>query len=301
MPHVKIIMMNDLNITVVIPSYKRAHLLARTIPTYFQEGVKEVILVDDCSPDNTAEVVAQLQQSYPNLRYIRQPRNMKQTAAKNVGIKACTTEWIYFGDDDSILAPHSIAYLYESAQQSHAQMVGAMALYMSEGEENLPIEEVIRRQYQECAPDKLVDIPSLTAHFNMATPRLAEVPFCQACLLMQTRLAAEVLFDEQYLGNAYREETDFIVRCNQHGAKIMYDSRAVQINLPATQATGGARGKSAWKYRYYMIKNTWRFLKKNYPFLKQKYHLKGNAYTVELHYISGFITRPLMRLVHKIV
>jgi len=46
-----------MNVSVVLPSFNRARLLPITIPTYFQEDVSEVILVDDCSSDNTAEVV----------------------------------------------------------------------------------------------------------------------------------------------------------------------------------------------------------------------------------------------------
>ena len=44
-------------ISVIIPSYNRAHLLQTTIPTYFQEGVGEVIIIDDCSTDNTQEII----------------------------------------------------------------------------------------------------------------------------------------------------------------------------------------------------------------------------------------------------
>lgn len=69
-------------ITVIIPSYNRAHLLEKTVPTYMQEGVKEIILVDDCSKDNTPEVVRKLQQQMPQLKYIRQSRNMRQPVAK---------------------------------------------------------------------------------------------------------------------------------------------------------------------------------------------------------------------------
>ena len=288
------------NITVIIPSYNRAHLLPRTVPTYFQEGVKEIILVDDCSPDNTREVVAELQKKYPNLRYVRQPRNMRQPAAKNAGIRECKTEWIYFGDDDSILAPHTIEYLYETAQQHDAQIVGAMALYMHEGEENMEVDEILKRHYAVREPENLVDLKSFKVNFNKVCPRLAEVPFCQACLLTQTRMARSVMFDVHYTGNAYREETDFILRCCAKGAKVMYDSRGVQINLPRQQATGGARGKSVWRYKYYMIKNNWRFLKKNYSFLKKKYGLGGNALTMQLYFIQGFFTRPIIRGLKRI-
>lgn len=75
-----------MNVSVVLPSFNRARLLPITIPTYFQEDVSEVILVDDCSSDNTAEVVKELQTRFPTLRYFRNEVNSKQPYTQNVAI-----------------------------------------------------------------------------------------------------------------------------------------------------------------------------------------------------------------------
>lgn len=100
-----------MNVSVVLPSFNRARLLPITIPTYFQEDVSEVILVDDCSSDNTAEVVKELQTRFPTLRYFRNEVNSKQPYTQNVAISKVQSEYIYFGDDDSVLYPGSIRNL----------------------------------------------------------------------------------------------------------------------------------------------------------------------------------------------
>lgn len=102
------------DVSVIMPSFNRAHLLPLTIPTYLQEDVLELIIVDDCSTDNTQSVVAELQKEYPQIVYVRNQRNSKQTFSKNVGIGLAKGEYIYFGDDDSILLPNSIKYLKET-------------------------------------------------------------------------------------------------------------------------------------------------------------------------------------------
>lgn len=56
-------------ISVVVPSYNRAHLLELTLPSYIQSGVGELIVVDDCSSDNTAETVQRLKERYPQIVY----------------------------------------------------------------------------------------------------------------------------------------------------------------------------------------------------------------------------------------
>lgn len=273
-------------VTVIIPSYKRAHLLRKTIPSYIQEGVKELILVDDCSPDNTADVVRDLQKQYPQIKYIRQPQNMKQTAAKNRALEEVTTEWVYFGDDDSVLYPGSIKTLYNTCIQYKADICGATAYYMSPGDDKLTMEEYVQksRRYAE-NPQRLLDLENLKARFYLSYKEPIEVPYCQACLLMKSQLAQSVKFAPLYKGNAYREETDFIVRCAAKGAKVMYNSDAAQINLPLAMATGGSHTRTDWGYTKDVIVNTWRFLRINYPFLQKKYHLKKSMYRMQLECI----------------
>jgi glycosyltransferase involved in cell wall biosynthesis len=57
-------------VSVVIPCYKLAHFLGETIESVLRQSYphREIIVVDDGSPDNTAEVSAR----YPEVRYIRQ-------------------------------------------------------------------------------------------------------------------------------------------------------------------------------------------------------------------------------------
>lgn len=95
-------------VTVVIPSYNRAHLLELTIPSYIQPNVLEIIVVDDCSTDNTYEVIKKLQNKYPLIKYEKTPVNSKQTVAKNIGKRKANGEYVYFGDDDSLITSDSI-------------------------------------------------------------------------------------------------------------------------------------------------------------------------------------------------
>lgn len=281
-------------VTVIIPSYKRAHLLSQTIPSYLQEGVKELILVDDCSPDNTADVVRDLQKIYPQIKYIRQPQNRKQAAAKNRALEEVTTEWVYFGDDDSILYPGSIKTLYNTCVQYNAEICGAAAYYMIPGDEKMGVEEYVKkvRRFAE-RPQIILDLENLKARFYLSYKEPIEVPFCQACLLMKSQLAQSVKFDPLYLGNAYREETDFIVRCAAKGTKVMYNSEAAQINLPLVMATGGSHTRTDWGYSKDVITNTWRFLRINYPFLQKKYQIKKSIYRMQFECVWREVKRQI--------
>lgn len=87
-----------MNISVIIPTYNRAHLLARAIESVLTQTfpVQEIIVVDDGSSDNTAEMMAQ---QFPQCVYIQQT-NQGVSAARNRGIEAAAGEWLAFLDSD---------------------------------------------------------------------------------------------------------------------------------------------------------------------------------------------------------
>lgn len=273
-----------MNISVIVPSFNRAKLLPITLPTYLQEDVIELIVVDDCSTDNTKEVVLELQKKYPNIRYIRNEKNSKQTFSKNVGIGMAKGNYVYWGDDDSVLYPDAIHFLKETIIKTGAQICGAKALYLPLEYDNR-IEEYVEIMDTLCPKDEVIaDIRTVTAHFIYSTPAPIEVPFCHACALVEKELAQKNMFDVNYIGNAYREETDFFIRCLLSGAKIMYDSRAVQINLPRQMTSGGAH--SMGRVRWYMntIRNNWYFLKKNGKAIQKHYGFKENLYKRQMFF-----------------
>lgn len=258
-------------VTVIIPSYNRAKILPLTIPTYVQQYVSEIILIDDASTDNTSDIVHELQKQIPILKYIRLNKNSKQTVAKNTGIMRTHTEWIYFGDDDSVLLPDSIPTLYKTALEYKADICGTKAIYMETG----GIENVTDYVKQWNIPlpkgKKIIDIQTFSANLCYSLQEPIELPFVQASALVRSQLAKEIMFDIKYTGNAYREETDFFIRCHLKGYKIIYQSKAVQINLPRKMSSGGAHTKSKITWYLSAISNNWYFLQKNWHSIKHKY------------------------------
>jgi glycosyltransferase involved in cell wall biosynthesis len=104
-------------ITVVIPTYNRGRLLNETIPTYLQDEVARLVLVDDCSVDDTPRVARELAERYaPRILYVRNETNRKQAYSKNRGKALADTPYLYFGDDDSVLLPYSLAVLLETTR-----------------------------------------------------------------------------------------------------------------------------------------------------------------------------------------
>lgn len=246
-----------------------------TIPTYFQEDVSEVILVDDCSSDNTAEVVKELQTRFPTLRYFRNEVNSKQPYTQNVAISKVQSEYIYFGDDDSVLYPGSIRNLLNVMREKNADIVGGRALALFFPEQIDELDEFLSHYRNRIATEanQIVDLSTLSTNFTYTVKEPIKVPFCQASCLCKTQVAREMQFDVKIEGNAYREETDFLIRATLAGYTIYYTSSANQINLPSAMCSGGARSKNHRHWAENAIRNNDYFIDKNYDSMQKMFSL----------------------------
>jgi len=91
-----------IHVSAVIPAYNAAAFISETIQSILQQTaeVAEIIVVDDGSSDQTAEVAA----AFPRTRVIRR-LNGGQAAARNTGIQAASGQWIAFLDHDDSWHP----------------------------------------------------------------------------------------------------------------------------------------------------------------------------------------------------
>lgn len=248
----------------VVPTFNRERLLEITIPTYLQQDVEKLVLVDDCSTDATEQVARGLQARFPGrIEVLRNDTNRKQTYSKNRGISRVDTPYVYFGDDDSVLAPGSIAALLETSRERDAAVVGAAALYCRPGQ----APEARLREYAEqeptADPSQYVDLRRLRFCFLHRPPEPIELPALQASFLLRRDRCSGVSFDTRYTGNCFREETDFLLECKRRGERLWLEGRAVQINLAPELTAGGARSTGRLRYEWSSLVNTVRFLRKH--------------------------------------
>jgi glycosyltransferase involved in cell wall biosynthesis len=97
-------------VSVIIPTYNRAHLVGRAIQSAFNQTCQdfEVIVVDDGSTDNTGEVVKSFND--PRIHYIRHSENRGVATARNTGIDAAHGEYIAFLDSDDEWLPEKLQH-----------------------------------------------------------------------------------------------------------------------------------------------------------------------------------------------
>lgn len=85
----------------------------------------EIILVDDCSTDNSYEVIKQYAAKYPGKCIAAQTKqNGHQGAARNVGLSIAQGEWIGFMDSDDWASPVMYESMIRKAENSGADVIG---------------------------------------------------------------------------------------------------------------------------------------------------------------------------------
>jgi glycosyltransferase involved in cell wall biosynthesis len=93
---------NKITFSIVIPAYNSAEFIGNALTSCLKQTLlpKEIIVIDDCSSDQTREVVQKFKS--PLIRLLINSTNKGPSFSRNLGIKGATSSWILFLDADDI-------------------------------------------------------------------------------------------------------------------------------------------------------------------------------------------------------
>lgn len=104
--------MNQPLVSIIIPSFNRAHLVGETLTSVINQTYKnwECIIIDDNSTDETIKVINSFQEKDNRFKLIIKPKAYKKGASisKNIGLKIAAGDYIQFLDSDDILKENKI-------------------------------------------------------------------------------------------------------------------------------------------------------------------------------------------------
>lgn len=125
-------------VSVITPVYNAERYLRKTLATVFQQSYKniEIILVDDCSKDNSSAIIADLQKEHPEIVYHLQERNMGAGAARNKALELASGRYVAFLDSDDLWKPDKIERQLELMQSKNCPFAYA-AIEMIDEHDNL--------------------------------------------------------------------------------------------------------------------------------------------------------------------
>ena len=166
-------------VSVIMPTYNCAKYIAQSLDSVIAQTITdwEVQIVDDCSTDNTADVLKPYLEKYPNIHYYVLPQNGGPAVARTEAIKRSTGKYVAFLDSDDIWKEDKLERQIRFMQHTGAKFsCGAYTCIDEEGNslhfEMIPPEKI---NYESCI--RLSNpIGNLTAMYDQEELGKFEVP-----------------------------------------------------------------------------------------------------------------------------
>jgi glycosyltransferase involved in cell wall biosynthesis len=171
------------SVSVIVPTFNRSQLIGRAIRSVLNQTFRpaEIIVIDDCSSDDTESVISAYSGAIP-LIYTRLEKNSGGAVARNVGILKANGEYVSFLDSDDEWHQDHLLFLLRAAvrQAGHFAVASSAIRIGGRKPRALPGREYPQRQG---VTQKL--------HFVMSAP----LAFQTSTLLMPQQTARRFMFD----------------------------------------------------------------------------------------------------------
>ncbi|QYX79674.1 glycosyltransferase family 2 protein [Streptomyces akebiae] len=118
-------------VSVVVIGYDDAAHVGDAVRSALAQGpaVREVIAVDDCSTDGSAELLERLAGEEPRLRVVRRPVNSGGCGTpRNTGLDVATSPYVMFLDSDDVLPPGAVDALLGAALEHDAPVASGLCV-----------------------------------------------------------------------------------------------------------------------------------------------------------------------------
>ena len=112
--------------SIIIPSYNSEEYIEKCIQSCLNQNLQssqyEILVIDDGSTDNSADIIKSLQEVHSHIILI-QKNNGGVSSARNLGIKAAKGEYIIFVDSDDTIAENSLGKIFEELNSTSNELL----------------------------------------------------------------------------------------------------------------------------------------------------------------------------------
>lgn len=221
-------------VSVIIPSYNRELTIKRSVCSVLNQTYKdiEVIVVDDCSSDNTREVIESIDDD--RLRYYCLEENSGACVARNKGIELAKGEYIAFQDSDDEWLPEKLEVQIKKLKKSKADVCFCkMKQFFSDGSS----EKFFPKGLQE----GIVSYKQLYEFSRVSTQTI----FAKREVCMKYKFDRRVTKSQDY---------DWVIRAGNEYSFYYIDTVFVHQYFQSDSITKGGKEKSIEMCRYFLKK-----------------------------------------------
>lgn len=216
--------MQMLTLSFIIPAYNASATITRCLDSIYTLGLKEnefeVIVIDDCSKDDTIQVVEQYAKQHTNITLLRQSENHRQGAARNRGIFIAQGKYIIFVDSDDETS-FGVLNALQLAEEHHLDMVAMHYVNVNE-------KGIVTEKESITLDGIFTGIEVQTTHAYWCSGPVPYVYLKSFLQQVNYPFAEDVLF----------EDSDFVAVHLYHAKSMMYsDKCAYRVHYNATSTT----------------------------------------------------------------
>lgn len=168
-------------ISIVIPVYKVEDYIEDCILSVMYQtyaGALECILIDDCTPDNSMNIVQRLIDHYEgNIQFkiVHHKENKGLSAARNTGLKYAKGEYVYFMDSDDELCPTCIQDLANPLNEKKYDFV--IGNYSKKGDNNIKTPKLLLETGEISENENIISSYENSTWYMMAWNKLCQLKF----------------------------------------------------------------------------------------------------------------------------
>ncbi len=122
--------MQKYKVTIIVPIYNVENHIERCVVSLFEQDFEDIeyIFVNDCTPDNSVEILEKVIEKYPNrkpnIKIIHHEKNKGLGSARKTGLEHATGEYILHIDSDDWCGLNMLSSLYKKAKETDADIIG---------------------------------------------------------------------------------------------------------------------------------------------------------------------------------
>jgi glycosyltransferase involved in cell wall biosynthesis len=119
-----------LPVSIIVPVFNKEMFIRRAITSAIRQSLEniEILIVDDCSTDNSSAIVEEMMQTDSRIQMVRLPQNMGTHIARITAVENALGEYILSLDPDDVLMPYAAEDSFHCALLNQADVVEFEAL-----------------------------------------------------------------------------------------------------------------------------------------------------------------------------
>ncbi|MCM1174200.1 MAG: glycosyltransferase [Blautia sp.] len=146
----------EVKVSIIIPVYNAEKYIKECLDSVFKQTFQEleVLCIDDCSTDNSIELIRQAALQDSRLILIKNEKNLGAGGTRNRGIMLAKGKYFFFLDSDDLIEADAIKKLYQRAEKDELQLCFCANVFYNEVDKSIRkiprTTDVFLKKYQDC-------------------------------------------------------------------------------------------------------------------------------------------------------